>query len=1346
MVLTMTSICNLNVYSYSDTHPNTHINTGDEIADVVDIAISQLGYIEKGDGYTKYGEFRGNKTGGWCNFFVHWVLNEAGIDKSRFPYTNPAGYNNEKNKNLYINNYGLMYHKAGKNYNPQPGDIFITAGHMGIVIDGEYVIHGNWGDAVAKTKLYAKDKLTSNDNITYFITPSYNSTTLKIKDNYTSLTTIEDEVPVRTGPYQSAKKVKTVPIGKTLNAIGEYKNIHNNLWYKLDDGNWVYSKRITSVPSSMVFISTSSSTIKNTKHKNVAVPAPVIVKKTQDYVIPGPAPKCDGYTFWGYSTKEGATKVEYQIGDTIKNVTGNITLYPVWKQAKTTMKLDAYDVSMDISEDKNKIQTTIGVVCQGTLSETDVLSVQSDNKSVVTATCYPSNYYTKFLLWDKETNLITLYAGGCGSANVIVTLKDSKGNIRISQTISVTVNQSYSINFYGPNNTIAKNQTKKYNKNLILSNYIPEKTGYAFMGWSTTNGSSTVEYGPGDLYADNENTNVYSNVNLYPVWQEKYEIRWSISNNILTISGKGDMASYPTGKTPWNSSKNTIKKIVVESGVTSIGSNAFEEFTALTEVTLPYGIVKLGSKAFYNCTSLTKINFPASIKSYGNKVFGNCRALENATIPDTSKLLKAASIDGSDSVEIGAYAFENCISLSSVSIPACVEKVGAGAYSGCTGIETLNISNGVTEIDDNAFYDCSSIESVSVPTSVDTVGDGAFSGCSNLNDLSISEGVENIGDQAFSGCSALVSVDLPESTKELGAGIFSACSALEDINLPESLNYIGNAMFSGCSALESIDIPDNVSYIGDGAFRSCSSLEKVDLPKNVNVISNDTFYGCSSLKDITVESSIYSVGDYAFASCNNLKNVIIDEGVSEIGVCSFAFCSSLETVSLPASLTLIDDGAFMECTSLKNIDMVEASVVIGEDAFSGCSALVDFYLPSSVISVGDNAFADCGSLKISCFSNSSVYDQICDLYGNIETLTLVDSVSINDEDMVIDIGSEKTLSASVLPLSATDPSVTWRSDNEYVVTVDNNGNIKAVDGGVATVYVTSNDGQLSDSITIRVNVPVESIKFDYNNTGAYVGEKFSIGYKMYPASPTDIDVEWASSNPSVAIVDENGLVEIVGPGEVDIKIKTSDGGYTDLCSLSCEEYINIQSLNVSSTEMNINIGQTKKMSVSCMPENATNKYFCWAIKEGSDVVSVDDSGNIIGLKEGVAYIYASNGEIESNVCKVTVVDNGSIGIMNMTKFNNTTVAYKSTITFYPEISNVTDIKWVVSGAEGIQNDDGSFTVKKATNDFSIYCTARGVDQTEIKSEVETVHVKHGFFDKLIAFFKGLFGLLPVLYQ
>ena len=137
-------------------------------------------------------------------------------------------------------------------------------------------------------------------------------------------------------------------------------------------------------------------------------------------------------------------------------------------------------------------------------------------------------------------------------------------------------------------------------------------------------------------------------------------------------------------------------------------------------------------------------------------------------------------------------------------------------------------------------------------TSNDKLGDGAFSGCSGLTSLTLPSSVTSIGDNAFSGCSGLTSLTLPSSVTSIGGRAFEGCSGLTSLTLPSSVTSIDGYAFDGCSGLTSLTIPSGVTSIGKWAFYGCSGLTSIYVyPENLPELGTDIFNGCDA-KNCTV--------------------------------------------------------------------------------------------------------------------------------------------------------------------------------------------------------------------------------------------------------------------------------------------------------------------------------------------------------------------------------------------------------------------------------------------------------------------------------------------------------------
>ncbi|MBT9707736.1 leucine-rich repeat protein [Faecalibacterium prausnitzii] len=316
-------------------------------------------------------------------------------------------------------------------------------------------------------------------------------------------------------------------------------------------------------------------------------------------------------------------------------------------------------------------------------------------------------------------------------------------------------------------------------------------------------------------------------------------LTWKLDDEgTLTISGKGAMTEWVNSDSaPWKTYSNTINKVVIQPGVTSIGGHAFSKCKNLTSITIPEGVTSIGSDAFSGCSSLTSITIPEGVTS------------------------------------IGEYAFYACENLKSITIPKSVTSIGNYAFGGCSSLTSITIPEGVTSIEGGVFYKCSSLTSITIPESVTSIGWYAFQGCSSLTSITIPESVTSIGWYAFQGCSSLTSITIPEGVTSIGKNEFSGCKNLTSITIPEGVTIIEAEAFRGCSSLTSITIPEGVTNIGENAFRGCSSLTSITIPKGVTSIEWGTFRGCSSLKSITIPERVTSIGEYAFYACDGLIDV-----------------------------------------------------------------------------------------------------------------------------------------------------------------------------------------------------------------------------------------------------------------------------------------------------------------------------------------------------------------------------------------------------------------------------------------------------------------------------------------
>ena len=348
---------------------------------------------------------------------------------------------------------------------------------------------------------------------------------------------------------------------------------------------------------------------------------------------------------------------------------------------------------------------------------------------------------------------------------------------------------------------------------------------------------------------------------------------------------------------------------------------------------------------------------------------------------------------------IGDYAFSQCFSLSSITIPNSVTSIGEGAFSGCSSLTSITIPNSVTSIGAHAFNGCSSLASVTIGNGVTSIESSAFNGCSSLTSLTIPNSVTSIESGAFSGCSSLASVIIGNGVTSIGWCAFESCSSITSITIPNSVTSIESSAFSGCSSLTSLTIPNSVTSIGSSAF------DRTAIYSNKSNWENDVLYICNCLikansnisGSYTIKNNTRLIADEAFNGRSSLTSIIIPNSVTSIGVRAFAGCSSVASITIPNSVMSIGSSAFERCSSLISMVVESGNIaydsrencnaiietasntliagcqntiipncinVIGGGAFSGCSSLTSITIPESVTSIGFSAFAGCDSLKI----------------------------------------------------------------------------------------------------------------------------------------------------------------------------------------------------------------------------------------------------------------------------------------------------------------------------------------------------------------------------------------------
>ena len=507
-----------------------------------------------------------------------------------------------------------------------------------------------------------------------------------------------------------------------------------------------------------------------------------------------------------------------------------------------------------------------------------------------------------------------------------------------------------------------------------------------------------------------------------------------------------------------------IKEAIIPNSVTSIGNYAFYNCSKLTSVTIPEGVTTIGDYTFYNCSQLTNIEIPNSVTSMGYGVFRDCTSLTNVTIGSGVTNILNNIFNGCNKLESINVSEENktysgvdgilynkeqteiiCIpiAIKEVSIPDTIIEIENGMFDSCRSLTSVTIGRGVADIGNIAFSKCSKLENINVseknanyssvggilynkqrtemimvpratkevdvPNTVTKIKNYAFYNCDNLKMITIGDRVTDIEieEVSFYNCSELKSINvsnnntayssidgilynkeqtrlvkvprtvekvlMPGTIETIGNYAYNDCTNLSDIVIRNGVKTIESYAFNNCSRLKNINIPNSVTRIESCAFNNCGNLNNVIIGNGVNYIDNDAFYDCTNLNSINVseDNSFYSSQKGILYNKDQttiikvprkISSLEILNTVTSIGNYAFYNCSKLTSITIPEGVTTIGDYAFYNCSALTSVTIGKSVTSIGNYAFYNCSKLTSVTIPEGVTTIGDYTFYNCSAL------------------------------------------------------------------------------------------------------------------------------------------------------------------------------------------------------------------------------------------------------------------------------------------------------------------------------------------------------------------------------------------------
>lgn len=358
----------------------------------------------------------------------------------------------------------------------------------------------------------------------------------------------------------------------------------------------------------------------------------------------------------------------------------------------------------------------------------------------------------------------------------------------------------------------------------------------------------------------------------------------------------------------------------------------------------------------------------------------------------------------------------------------------------------------------------------------------------------------------------------------------------------------------------------------------------------------------------------------------------------------------------------------------------------------------------------------------------------------------VNGVTVTPTAQKIQVGQTVQLTALVQPSNATNKAVIWSSDNQSTATVTSTGIVRGAAVGTATITVTTADGAKTAFCAITVTQAVTGVKLSTASTSVVVNGTFQLVAILSPANvpATSQDVTWQSTDANTASVIGNGLVFGKAAGTAVIVVTTSDGRYSDFCTVTVSQnQVAVQGVSLNKTSATIDVGGTLQLSASITPSDATNQNLIWSTSD-SNIASVSSAGLVSGVAAGNATITVTTEDGNFQATCVVTVTTTSVAVQGVT-LNQTAKTievggtYQLAATIAPANATNQNVTWkssdptiaMVSSSglvTGITAGDAKVTVTTEDGNFQATCvvtvTATSVSVTgvEISQDFATVEV------------------------
>ena len=562
---------------------------------------------------------------------------------------------------------------------------------------------------------------------------------------------------------------------------------------------------------------------------------------------------------------------------------------------------------------------------------------------------------------------------------------------------------------------------------------------------------------------------------------------------------------------PWQSYIDSITKIVIEEGITAIGSDSFNGLTAVTEIELPDSLTEIGIGAF--CfTAITEVTIPANVSTMGYSAFYGCGKLESVFFA------------GNKVREIGIYTFAKCYALKNLEFPEGLTAIRLGALQECRSLEELVFPESLTVLEQSVLGDSSgkgtpntTLKKVVVKSDVAIPG-FMFCRCTALETVDLSDKVTEIGEKAFWECTDLKTVDGFDAVSTIGREAFQGCSSLENIQFGTQLTTIGQFAFDK-TGLTEVFVPASVTRIDQYGFANNVNLKKIVFEGTVaptiggNTITNNPLLAAVVLTNMSDFSNLTS-DSFVYWSTDTKQFTVFYVKDSD----ALTALKDKRTSGHPCAYAAAGEGA--EVLNCEKGKLATVSKIDG--IFDGWYEKAD-YSGNKVTDAANNQsyyanWVECKHDNTKAYTASgNVITETCHDCGHVfgtATLTL-------PENLVYD-GQAK--------VAAVTYSEGWTGEKNLTVTYDE-AEIAPVDAGTYTVKIAVGDAKVTQSMTIAQATPTITISAD----------------KETLTGGGDVVL-------TVITEPEEGTVDVSCDKDVDITLNKENGTFTATLPNSSEKY------------------------------------------------------------------------------------------------------------------------------------------------------------------------------------------------